>query len=96
MSPIYLPVSNAERKNDRVFRIIKAKGENGYSKIENRKWKWKDKLKISRSALVNLTHQQIAEELGTNRVVVSRLLKKLETAGRLLLYRNQIKLLRAL
>jgi CRP/FNR family transcriptional regulator len=56
----------------------------------------KEKSGISGSSLVNLTHQQIADELGTNRVVVSRLLKKLETDGKLLLYRNQIKLLRDL
>lgn len=56
----------------------------------------KGKSNISGSSLVNVTHQQIADELGTNRVVVSRLLKKLETDGRLLLYRNQIKLLRDL
>jgi CRP/FNR family transcriptional regulator, anaerobic regulatory protein len=56
----------------------------------------KEKSKISGSSLVNLTHQQVADELGTNRVVISRLLKKLETDGRLLLYRNQIKLLKGL
>lgn len=54
----------------------------------------KGKSKLSGSALVNLSHQQIADELGTNRVVISRLLKKLEIENRLLLYRNQIKLLK--
>jgi len=56
----------------------------------------KEKSKISGSSLVNLSHQQIADEMGTNRVVVSRLLKKLEIEKRLLLYRNQIKLLKEL
>jgi len=56
----------------------------------------KERSKLSGSSLINLTHQQIADELGTNRVVVSRLLKKLETEKRLLLYRNQIKLLKDL
>jgi CRP/FNR family transcriptional regulator, anaerobic regulatory protein len=56
----------------------------------------KEKSKISGSSLVNLSHQQIADEMGTNRVVVSRLLKKLEIDKRLLLYRNQIKLLKEL
>jgi CRP/FNR family transcriptional regulator len=32
--------------------------------------------------------------MGTNRVVISRLLKKLENNKRVLLYRNQIKLLK--
>ncbi len=55
-----------------------------------------ERSRLSGSSLINLTHQQIADELGTNRVVVSRLLKKLETEKRLLLYRNQIKLLKDL
>jgi len=53
----------------------------------------KEKSKATGSSLINLTHQQIADELGTNRVVVSRLLKKLELENKLLLYRNQVKLL---
>jgi CRP/FNR family transcriptional regulator len=53
----------------------------------------KEKSKASGSALINLTHQQIADELATSRVVVSRLLKQLENQKKLLLYRNQIKLL---
>jgi len=53
----------------------------------------KQKSKISGSALINLSHQQIADELATNRVVISRLLKKMEDDKKLLLYRNQVKLL---
>lgn len=56
----------------------------------------KEKSKAIDSTLINLSHQQIANELATSRVVVSRLLKKLETEKRVLLYRNQIKVLKAL
>jgi CRP/FNR family transcriptional regulator len=56
----------------------------------------REKSKLSGSTLINLSHQQIADEMGTNRVVVSRLLKKLENDKRLLLFRNQIKLLKEL
>ncbi|MFN8296331.1 MAG: Crp/Fnr family transcriptional regulator [Chitinophagales bacterium] len=56
----------------------------------------KDKSKATHSTLVNLSHQQIADELATSRVVISRLLKKLENDKKLLLYRNQIKLLKDL
>jgi CRP/FNR family transcriptional regulator len=45
------------------------------------------------SKLINLSHEQIANDLATSRVVISRLLKKLENEKLLLLYRNQIKLL---
>lgn len=53
----------------------------------------KEKARASGSSLVNLSHEQIATGLATARVVVSRLLKKLERDGKVLLYRNQIKLL---
>ena len=47
----------------------------------------------SGSKLLNLSHEEIARDLATSRVVISRLLKKLENDDLLLLYRNQIKLL---
>jgi CRP/FNR family transcriptional regulator len=56
----------------------------------------KEKSKTTGSSLINLSHEQIANELATSRVVISRLLKKLETDKKLLLYRNQIKILREL
>lgn len=45
------------------------------------------------SKLINISHEEIANDLATSRVVISRLLKKLENDKQLLLYRNQIKLL---
>lgn len=53
----------------------------------------REKAKASGSTLVNMSHEQIATELATTRVVVSRLLKKLERDGKVLLFRNQVKLL---
>lgn len=49
-----------------------------------------DKAKINQSEELQVTHQQIAYDLNTSRVVISRLLKKLEMEGRILLQRNQI------
>lgn len=54
----------------------------------------REKSKVTQSSLINLSHEQIAHELASSRVVISRLLKKLENQGKLLLYRNQIKLLK--
>lgn len=45
------------------------------------------------SKTIIITHEQLANELGTARVVVSRLLKQLEDAGKLQLGRNKITLL---
>jgi CRP/FNR family transcriptional regulator, anaerobic regulatory protein len=56
----------------------------------------KEKSKVTGSTLINLSHEQIAAELATTRVVISRLLKALENDKKVLLYRNQIKLLRDL
>lgn len=77
--------------------IIKSVDDVTFKKMDERLLKFlKEKGKVSGSSLINLSHQQIADELGTNRVVISRLLKKLENEKRLLLFRNQIKLLKDL
>jgi CRP/FNR family transcriptional regulator len=79
---------------DGFTEIVKSIDDVAFKKMDDRLIGYlREKSNISRSALINLTHQQIADDLGTNRVVISRLLKKLEIDGRLLLYRNQIKLL---
>lgn len=41
---------------------------------------------------LNLTHQQIADDLNSSREVISRLLKKMENAGRVKLNRNSVVL----
>jgi CRP/FNR family transcriptional regulator len=56
----------------------------------------KEKSKLTGSAVLNLSHTEIANDLASSREVISRLLKKLELDGRLLIYRNQIKLLNAM
>ncbi len=77
--------------------VIKSIDDIAFKKMDDRLVIYlKEKSKATGSSLINLTHKQIGEELGTNRVVVSRLLKKLENDNKLLLYRNQIKLLREL
>jgi CRP/FNR family transcriptional regulator len=53
----------------------------------------KNKSKLSGKNSLQLSHNQIAEEMGTSRVVISRLLKQLENDKKLVLYRNEIKLL---
>lgn len=52
-----------------------------------------DKAKINRNEQVQVTHQEIAYDLHTSRVVVSRLVKKLEMEGKIELQRNSIKVL---
>lgn len=77
--------------------IIKSVDDVTFKKMDERLANFlKGKSKLSGSSLINLSHQQIADELGTNRVVISRLLKRMENENRLLLFRNQIKLLKGM
>jgi len=47
----------------------------------------------SQDGLLSITHQQIANDLGTAREVVSRLLKDFEKAGKIILSRGHIRLI---
>lgn len=51
------------------------------------------KRELTGNNILNITHEQLANELGTARVVVSRLLKQLEENGTLRLGRNKITLM---
>ncbi len=48
------------------------------------------KVELTKSNTLNITHEQLANELGTARVVVSRLLKRMEEEGLVTLGRNKI------
>lgn len=50
------------------------------------------KVELSGNRILNVTHEQLANELGTARVVVSRLLKQLEESGVVKLGRNRIEI----
>ncbi|MFT4851413.1 MAG: CRP/FNR family transcriptional regulator [Sediminicola sp.] len=52
-----------------------------------------EKANINQGNEIQTTHQEIAYELHTSRVVISRLLKKLEKLGKIELHRNNIKVL---
>ncbi|MFY0593099.1 Crp/Fnr family transcriptional regulator [Roseivirga sp.] len=52
-----------------------------------------DKKQSQGSFVIEKTHEQIAQELNTSRVVISRLLKKLEREDKVELYRNRIEIL---
>lgn len=79
----------------RFTEMIKCIDEVAFKKMDDRLVNYlKEKSSITGSSVLNLTHQQIGDELGTNRVVISRLLKKLENDNKLIIYNKQIKLLK--
>jgi CRP/FNR family transcriptional regulator len=53
------------------------------------------KVKLNNERILTLTHQDIASDLNTSRVVVSRILKKLEQEDKIVLLRNEIRVLMA-
>lgn len=66
-----------------------------FKKVDERLWLLLlKKSEITKTNEITVTHEQLANELGTARVVVSRLLKQLEENGRILLKRNKICLIR--
>lgn len=82
---------------NRFNELLKTIDQIAFQKLDERLISYlKEKSKVTGSSLINLSHEQIAAELATSRVVISRLLKTLENEGKLLLYRHQIKLLKDL
>ncbi len=52
-----------------------------------------DKAKVTHDDSIHTTHQEIAYDLHTSRVVISRLLKKLENEGKIEMHRNHLKVI---
>ncbi len=78
----------------RLNEMLEAIDNLAFMKMDQRLYKYlTDKVKIMRSPTLNTTHQEIAIDLNTSRVVVSRLLKQLENEGKIKLYRNRIEVL---
>jgi CRP/FNR family transcriptional regulator, anaerobic regulatory protein len=53
----------------------------------------KQKVELYQSKEIKITHQQLAEELGTAREAVSRIIKQMENEGLVTLSRNKITLM---
>ncbi len=83
--------------HNRFNELLKAIDQVAFQQLDERLVQYlREKSRVTGSTLVNLSHEQIAQDLASSRVVISRLLKKLENDKKVLLYRNQIKLLRDL
>lgn len=81
--------------NERFLELLKSIESIAFHKLDERLIAYlKEKQKLSGSSVVKTSHYLIADELATSRVVVSRLLKQLENDGKILLYRNEIKLMK--
>jgi len=86
-----------ELYNRRFEELLSVVNAIAFQKVDVRLWELlKTKVKMLKTEELNMTHQQIADELGTAREVVSRLLKQLERDKKISLGRNKIKILTAM
>ncbi|TAD82636.1 MAG: Crp/Fnr family transcriptional regulator [Bacteroidetes bacterium] len=80
--------------NERFLELLKSIESIAFHKLDERLIAYlKEKQRHTGSSVVKATHHVIADELHTSRVVISRLLKQLENDKKIILYRNEIKLL---
>lgn len=81
--------------HSRMSELLEAVDTIAFLKMDERLLKYlKDKAMVNHNDEIQVTHQQIAHDLHTSRVVISRLLKSLEHTGAISLHRNNIKLLK--
>jgi CRP/FNR family transcriptional regulator len=80
--------------NNRLKEMLSAIDNLAFMNMDERLLSYlKEKVKINNSSEINITHQEIAYDLHTSRVVVSRLLKAFENKGKIKLNRSSIILL---
>jgi CRP/FNR family transcriptional regulator len=81
-----------ESYHNRLMEMLEAIDSIAFMKMDERLLKYLgDKVKVTQDKMVHTTHQEIAYELHTSRVVISRLLKNLENLGKIKLHRNNIE-----
>ena len=80
--------------NVRLMEMLEAIDTLALMNLDERLYKYlTDKAKVIGNTEIQNTHQEIAYEMHTSRVVISRLLKALEIEGKIKLHRNKIEIL---
>jgi CRP/FNR family transcriptional regulator, anaerobic regulatory protein len=80
--------------NIRLMEMLEAIDTLAFMNLDERLYKYlTDKAKVIGDTEIHTTHQVIAYEMHTSRVVISRLLKALELQGKIKLHRNKIEIL---
>lgn len=83
-----------ESYNIRLMEMLEAIDTLAFMKMDERLYKFlTDKAKVLGTTEITNTHQEIATEMHTSRVVISRLLKTLEQEGKIKMNRNKIEIL---
>lgn len=83
-----------ESYNNRLNEMLQTIDSIAFMNMDERLVKYlKDKSRVNDENIIRNTHQEIAYDLHSSRVVISRLLKKLEQLDKIELHRNYIKIL---
>lgn len=81
--------------HNRLNEMLETIDSIAFLNMDERLWKYlQEKARISKGNFIYNTHQEIAYDLHTSRVVVSRLLKSLEKKGKIKLQRNAVEVLK--
>ncbi len=78
----------------RLIEMVESIDSLAFMKMNKRLFKYlTDKVKITKNVTLEITHQEIANDLNSSRVVITRLLKQLHDEGKIYSTRNKIKVL---
>ncbi|ARV09083.1 Crp/Fnr family transcriptional regulator [Winogradskyella sp. PC-19] len=84
-----------ESYQERFDEMLETIDSIAFLKMDARLYKYlTDKVKLTASTTLNITHQEISEDLHTSRVVISRLLKQIENEKKIKLGRHKIEILK--
>jgi len=82
-----------ESYNNRFIELLGALDNIAFMNMDNRLYNYLlEKSQVNHSNIINKTHKEIADDLNSSRVVISRLLKAMENEGKIKLNRNSIEL----
>jgi len=78
----------------RMDELLETLDSLAFDQLEKRLWNYLiEKKRVTKQTTLFITHQTIAQDLHSSRVVISRLLKRLENNQKISLHRNAIELI---
>ena len=78
----------------RLLEMVDSIDNLAFMKLEDRLFSYLDeKRKVLNSDTFIITHQEIANDINSSRTVISRLLKRLETEGKVRMHRNRLQVI---
>jgi CRP/FNR family transcriptional regulator len=81
----------------RLLEMVESIDSLAFMKMKNRIWKYlSNRVKVENNMDLEITHQDIATDLNSTRVVITRIIKKLHDEGKIYSTRNKVKVLELL